>query len=186
MARLAAGRLDRAERLLDPDGRAAPRRRCSTSRAASTRRAFDPGRGRADAARRRQGARRGRARQQAEEARRGARAVRVARPSSACVGRSAARSATSCSPRSRSSRAWYRDLIAVAVGAERAVVHSDRLEALRRGRSRERIAGAEAACERVRETWRAFEEFNIAPQLALDALFVRLRAELGGVAAPVA
>ena len=80
---------------------------------------------------------------------------------------------------------WYRDLIAVAVGAEGAVVHSDRLERLAEDASRERIPAAEAACEHVRETWRAFEEFNIAPQLALDALFVRLRGELGGVAAPV-
>ena len=39
-----------------------------------------------------------------------------------------------------------------------------------------------AACEHVRETWRGFEEFNIAPQLALEALFVRLRRELGGAA----
>ena len=77
---------------------------------------------------------------------------------------------------------WYRDLIAVAVGADGAVVHSDRLRLLAEDASRERIAGAEAACEHVRETWRAFEEFNIAPQLALDALFVRLHGELGGVA----
>jgi hypothetical protein len=32
----------------------------------------------------------------------------------------------------------------------------------------------------VRETWRAFEEFNLSPPLALEALFVRLRRELGG------
>jgi len=79
---------------------------------------------------------------------------------------------------------WYRDLIAVAVGARAAVVHSDRMETLEQDASRERIPGAEAACERVRETWRAFEEFNIAPQLALDALFVRLHAELGGAPVP--
>ena len=76
---------------------------------------------------------------------------------------------------------WYRDLIAVAVGARDAVVHSDRFDTLDEDASRDRIEGAEAACEHVRETWRAFEEFNIAPQLALDSLFVRIHGELGGV-----
>jgi len=36
----------------------------------------------------------------------------------------------------------------------------------------------------VRETWRAFEEFNLSPPLALEALFVQLRRELGATAAP--
>ena len=40
------------------------------------------------------------------------------------------------------------------------------------------MLGAEAAAEAVREAWRTFEEFNVAPQLALEALFVRLRREL--------
>jgi len=31
----------------------------------------------------------------------------------------------------------------------------------------------------VRETWRALEEFNLNPTLALEALFVRLHRELG-------
>src|SRR5262249_59298709 len=43
---------------------------------------------------------------------------------------------------------WYRDLIAVAVGAGDAVVHSDRLDRLESDASRERIPGAELACER--------------------------------------
>ena len=73
---------------------------------------------------------------------------------------------------------WYRDLVAVAVGAERAVVHYDRLAQLSGDASTERLAGAERACELVRETWRAFEEFNLSPGLALEALFVRLRREL--------
>ena len=81
---------------------------------------------------------------------------------------------------------WYRDLIAVAAGAEGAAVHSDRLEQLTADATRERIVGAEGACEIVRETWRSFEEFNIAPQLALEALFVLLRRELGGIAAAAA
>jgi DNA polymerase-3 subunit delta' len=78
--------------------------------------------------------------------------------------------------------AWYRDLIAVAVGAERAVIHVDRLADLTEDASRDRIGGAERACEAIRETWRSFEEFNINPSLALEAMFVRLRRELASSA----
>jgi DNA polymerase-3 subunit delta' len=78
--------------------------------------------------------------------------------------------------------AWFRDLVVVAVGAETAVIHHDRLALLREDATIERLAGAESAAERVRETWRQLEEFNLAPQLALEALFVRLRHELAGAA----
>jgi DNA polymerase-3 subunit delta' len=74
--------------------------------------------------------------------------------------------------------AWYRDLVVVAVGAEAAAVHVDRLDDLRSDASRERMLGAERAAEAVRETWRQLEEFNLAPQLALEALFVQLEREL--------
>ena len=74
--------------------------------------------------------------------------------------------------------AWYRDLVAVAVGAERAAVHVDRLAELQEDATRERLLGAERAAEAVRETWRTLEEFNLAPQLALEALFIRLQSEL--------
>jgi hypothetical protein len=74
---------------------------------------------------------------------------------------------------------WYRDLVVVAVGAERAVVHADRLAVLAEDGTSGRLAAAERACELVRETWRAFEEFNLSPPLALEALFVKLRRELG-------
>ena len=74
--------------------------------------------------------------------------------------------------------AWYRDLVVVGVGAEQAAVHVDRLEELRADATRERLLGAERAAEAVRETWRRLEEFNLAPQLALEALFVRLAREL--------
>ncbi len=70
---------------------------------------------------------------------------------------------------------WYRDLVVVAAGAESAVVHADRLELLREDATRERAQDAEEAAAAVRETWRALEEFNLAPALALEALFVRLR-----------
>jgi len=76
-------------------------------------------------------------------------------------------------------QAWYRDLICVAVGAEDVAAHYDHLAQLRTDASVERIAGAELAVEHVRETWRAYEEFNLQPKLALEALFVRIRQELG-------
>jgi DNA polymerase-3 subunit delta' len=81
--------------------------------------------------------------------------------------------------------AWYRDLVAVAVGAERAVIHFDRLAELTEDASVERLAAAERAAEAVRETWRSFEEFNVNAGLALEALFITLRAEMAGPAAAV-
>jgi DNA polymerase III subunit delta' len=74
--------------------------------------------------------------------------------------------------------AWYRDLVAVAVGAESVVVHFDHLPALREDGVPERLVGAERAAELVREAWRWFEELNLQPKLALEALFIRLRREL--------
>ena len=70
---------------------------------------------------------------------------------------------------------WYRDLVVVAAGAESAVVHADRVEQLREDATRERAVDAETAAELVRELWRELEEFNLAPQLAFESLFVRLR-----------
>jgi DNA polymerase III subunit delta' len=74
--------------------------------------------------------------------------------------------------------AWYRDLVAVAVGAEAAAIHLDKLAELRDDATRERLLGAERAVEEVRETWRQLEEFQLQPQLALESLFVRITREL--------
>jgi DNA polymerase-3 subunit delta' len=74
--------------------------------------------------------------------------------------------------------AWYRDLVAVAVGAEGVVTHFDHLAALREDGVADRLPAAERAAEVVRESWRWFEELNLQPRLALEALFVRLRSEL--------
>jgi DNA polymerase-3 subunit delta' len=82
--------------------------------------------------------------------------------------------------------AWYRDLAVTAVGAERAVIHFDRLAELREDATRERMVGAERAAELVREAWRGFEEFNLNAGLALEALLIELRRELAGAAAAVA
>jgi DNA polymerase III subunit delta' len=73
---------------------------------------------------------------------------------------------------------WYRDLVVVGVGAGRAATHTDRLAELEADATRERLVGAERAAEAVRETWRRLEEFNLAPQLALEALFVQVAHEL--------
>jgi DNA polymerase-3 subunit delta' len=73
---------------------------------------------------------------------------------------------------------WYRDLVAVGVGAGDTAIHLDKLPLLREDATRERILGAERAAEAARDSWRTLEEFNLAPQLALEALFVRLAGEL--------
>ena len=44
--------------------------------------------------------------------------------------------------------------------------------------SRERLVGAERSAEAVRELWRRLEEFNLSPQLALEAMFVQIGREL--------
>ena len=82
--------------------------------------------------------------------------------------------------------AWYRDLVAVAVGAERAAVNFDRLAELSTDASVGRIGAAERAAEILRETWRDYDELNLHPALALEALFVRLRRELAPSPAAIA
>ena len=79
--------------------------------------------------------------------------------------------------------AWYRDLVVVAAGAAQAVIHFDHLAELEQDASVERLAAAERAAEIVRQAWREFEEFNVNPSLALESLFVRLRRELAVPAA---
>ena len=74
--------------------------------------------------------------------------------------------------------AWYRDLVVVGVGAERVVVHADRLDDLRGDVELDLGTGPERAAETVRELWRALEEFNLNASVALEALFVRLHREL--------
>jgi DNA polymerase-3 subunit delta' len=74
--------------------------------------------------------------------------------------------------------AWYRDLVVVAAGADGAAVHADRLDELREDVGSGAADGAVAAAETVREAWRALEEFNLNPSLALEALFVRVRRAL--------
>ena len=176
IARLAAGRLDRAEALLDPEERARRDALVAAARSVYADDVFDPAAaaGVLMAAIRESGSA---AKAEAEEA--FAELDLPKRELEQRVRRAQRRAERDELLASLEELAWwYRDLIAVAVEADGAAVHADRLEQLRQDAARELIVGAEAACEHVRETWKAFEEFNLSPQLALEALFVRLRREL--------
>ncbi|HET8651162.1 MAG TPA: hypothetical protein VFM13_01165 [Gaiellaceae bacterium] len=80
--------------------------------------------------------------------------------------------------------AWYRDLIAVSVGAERAAIHVDHLAELREDAGDDRAAAAEVAAELVRDTWRLLEELQLQAPLAFEALFVQLRRAFAGSLVP--
>ncbi len=71
--------------------------------------------------------------------------------------------------------AWYRDLVVVANGAEATVIHADHLVELRADVALDLGRKPERAATLVRESWRSAEEFNVNPSLWLDALFVQLR-----------
>ncbi len=180
-ARIASGRLDRVERLLDPEAAARRSALLEVARSVYTDPAFQP----AEAARvvlDGAKARAGSARKAAEEElesldlpqREAEQRVRRA-------ARGAEREEILLSLDELA--AWYRDLVVVAAGAPQVAVHADRLDELREDGTRERMLGAEAAAEHVRETWRLFEELQLQAGLALEALFVRVRREL---ASPVA
>ncbi|HZT90841.1 MAG TPA: hypothetical protein VFA05_02275 [Gaiellaceae bacterium] len=176
VARVAAGRLDRLERLLDPSSAERRDVLIEQARAPYRETAFDAtataaalvaGAGAvAAAAREREEARIADLELPAREAEQ-----RVKR-----AARGAEREELLAQLEELAS--WYRDLVAVAVGAEDAAIHLDKLRELRADATRERILGAERAAEAVRETWRRLEEFNLAPQLALEALFLRIEREL--------
>jgi DNA polymerase III subunit delta' len=184
LARLAAGRLDRVTRLLDPSSAERREALLEVARAVYTDPAFEPS---AAAQRILDGAR-----ERAAEAKQVAEeevalldlTTREAEQRVRRAARGAEREELLAALEELES--WYRDLVVVSVGAERAVAHADRLDVLAEDGTTERLSGAQRACELVRETWRAFEEFNLNPALAFEALFVRLRGELGGqVGAPV-
>jgi DNA polymerase III subunit delta' len=74
--------------------------------------------------------------------------------------------------------AWYRDLLVVDAGADRAAVHADRLDDLHADAESRAGAHADEAVELARQVWRDAEEFNVNASLALESLFVRLRRAL--------
>ena len=62
-------------------------------------------------------------------------------------------------------------------------MHVDLAAELQEDGTLERLEGAERAAELVREAWRSFEEFQLSPALALEALFIELRRSFSGVLA---
>jgi DNA polymerase-3 subunit delta' len=183
VARVAAGRLDRVARLLDPD---AVRRRAELlvlARSAYADPAFDPAAA-AQTVTALAAERGAEERAAAEEAIAGRELPdREAEQHVRRAERGAEREEILFALDELA--AWYRDLVVVAAGAERAVVHYDRIAELAEDATSERMPAAEQAAEVVRGAWRTFEEFNVTPGLALEAMFVRVRRSFAGVAAPV-
>jgi DNA polymerase III subunit delta' len=179
IARVAGGRLDRAERLLDP---AAAKRRVElleVARAVYADAEFDPG---AAGERLLEGAkaRAGEAKEREEAAIEGLDLpMREAEQRVRRAARGAEREELLAALEELA--AWYRDLVAAAAGAESALVHADRAAELLEDGTLERLEAAERAAELVRETWRNLEELQLSASLALEALFVELRRAFAGV-----
>ncbi len=182
LARVSAGRLDRAERLLEPAAQARRATVLEVARSVYLDPEFEP----SGAARRLlEGVseRGDAARERAESDVDPQAPAREAEQYVKRVERGAEREELLATLEELS--AWYRDLVVVAAGAERAAANADHHAELAEDASTERMLGAERACELVREAWRTLEELNVNPQLALSALFVRLRIELGAASVAV-
>jgi DNA polymerase-3 subunit delta' len=176
LARAAAGRLDRARRLLDPSAAGRREALVAVARSAYLDSEFEP----ADATATVLAAadeRADEAREQEREAINGLGLTeREADQRIRRAGRGAERDEQLAALEGL--EAWYRDLVVVAAGAEAAAVHADRLDELREDVARDLGEGPGRAAETVRELWRGLEEFNLNPALAFEALFVRLVREL--------
>jgi DNA polymerase III subunit delta' len=180
LARVAGGRLDRAERLLDAEAGKRRSALIELARSVYLDSTFDPG----NASKRVHELaqeRAAQARAQAEESPAADETPREAEQRIRRAARGAEREEVLASLDILTS--WYRDLVVVAAGAEAAVVNSDRLAELAEDGSSERSPAAERAAEAVRDTWRSFE-FQVQPGLALEALFARLRRELATLPQP--
>jgi hypothetical protein len=178
LARVASGRLDRVERLLDPAAAERRTRLLETARSVYRDPAFVPGEAArvvVDGA----GERAKEARAKAEEEletldlpdREAEQRVRRA-------ARGAEREELLLALDELA--AWYRDLVAVSAGAERAAIHVDRLAELREDATEDRAAAAEEAAELCRGLWRELEELQLQAPLAFEALFVKLRRAFAG------
>jgi DNA polymerase-3 subunit delta' len=179
IARVAGGRLDRAERLLDPAAAGRRANLLETARSVYGEPGFDPGTA-ADQLLEGAKARSAEAKEREEAALEGLElTAREAEQRVRRAGRGAEREELLASLEELA--AWYRDLVAAAAGAERALIHADRVAELAEDGTLERLEGAERAAELVRETWRSFEEFQLSPRLALQALFIELRRAFAGV-----
>jgi len=178
LSRASAGRLDRARRLLDPAAAGRREALIAVARAAYRDSEFEPGDAAAallaaadergqEAKEREQAAVEGFDLPTRDADQRVRRAQRGAERDELLAGIEAL-------------EVWYRDLVVVAAGADSAVVNADRLSELREDVSRDLGDGPLHAAETAREAWRALEEFNLNPSLALEALFIRLQRELHG------
>ena len=177
LARVAAGRLDRAERLLDADAGERRDGLIELARSVYLDPAFDPGTGLARGHRPRAGAG-GRARRGGRE---GAAALRDGpRDRAARQARGPGRRARGGARRARpphragTATSWSWPPGPRAPSSTPTGSPSSPPTALP-----ERGPAAERAAATVRDVWRSFE-FNVQPGLTLEALFVRLRRELGG------
>jgi DNA polymerase-3 subunit delta' len=173
LARVAGGRLDRVERLLDPEAKARREQLLRVARAPYAEPELDPADAAAallEGARAAGDAAKARAEAGLDGVELSARELeqRLRR-----IQRGAEREELLATLEELAS--WYRDLVVMAAGAEAAVVHADRLDLLRAEGTRERSPEAERAAELARDAWRALEEFNLNPSLALEALFVELK-----------
>ncbi|HLE98579.1 MAG TPA: hypothetical protein VI540_01690 [Gaiellaceae bacterium] len=176
LARAAAGRLDRARRLLDPA--AVGRRKALVGAARSVYRESELDPAEAAAALLEAAAERGReAKEREQEAIEGlGLTARDAEQRVRRAHRGAEREELLAGLEAL--EAWYRDLVVVFAGAESAVVHADFLDELRDDVALGLGEGPVAAAEVVREAWRGLEEYNLNPSLALEATFIRLSREL--------
>jgi len=176
LARAAAGRLDRARRLLDPEAVARRAELVEAARSPYRDPGFDPAAAAAALlAAAAASAEQAKEREQAivdgldlparDAEQRVRRAQRGAERDELLAGLEALES-------------WYRDLVVVSAGAEGAVVNADRLDDLRDDAAPGLAEGAADAAEAVRETWRALEEFNLNAGLALESMFVRVSRSL--------
>jgi DNA polymerase-3 subunit delta' len=175
-ARVAAGRLDRLERLLDPHAAARREVLLREARAAYREPAFEPAA--AASALLECAKERGAEAKGVEEANVAGLELTVREAEQRVRRAQHGAEREELLAQLEELEAWYRDLVVVGVGADAAAAHVDRIDELRADATRERLLGAERAAEAVRETWRRLEEFNLAPQLALEALFVEVAAEL--------
>ena len=179
IARVAGGRLDRAERLLDPEAAKRRAELLEVARSVYTDSGFDPGAA-AERLLESAQARGAEAKERENEALEG---LELTAKETDQRLRRAARGAEreELLASLEELAAWYRDLVAMAAGAEGALVHADRVEELREDGTLERLEGAERAAELAREAWRSLEEFQLSARLALEALFVELRRAFAGV-----
>ncbi len=169
LSRIAGGRLDRAERLLDPAVASRRAELVEVARSVYRDDRFDPGaaaRVIVDAAR---AAGEAAARADAESAEgtareREQRARRIARG----VERDEIHEALDLLA------TWFRDVLAASVDAPAVALNADRIAELAEDGSLLTVEGAARTVEALVETRRAFE-LNVSPQLALEALFIRLR-----------